>query len=175
MAVQSEHRDELFRSETGLVGWIVRHSTAPYRFHDDLIQDGLLALWIAADTYDPDTGVPFRAYAAMKIRWGITDAMRALDHLKRHHRDQVGDLAPPPPTQLPRHLPGVEPDHADDVAFRVDLDRALDEIDWWPSFVARRVWIDDAPVRIVAGEVERSEAWVWWKLREARTQLTHRM
>ena len=57
----------------------------------------------------------------------------------------------------------------------MDLERALDEIDWWPSFVARRVWIDDAPVRIVAGEVERSEAWVWWKLREARTQLTHRM
>lgn len=53
---------------------------------DDLINIGTLGLIEALDRYDPSRGVPFRAYAEMRIRGAIVDALRQADWVPRSVR-----------------------------------------------------------------------------------------
>jgi RNA polymerase sigma factor FliA len=97
---------------------------------DDLISYGQSGLLEAARRFDPERGVPFRAFANFRIRGAMIDGIRQLSHLPRrvHERlravdDAAGfsegaleDLsAPPPPGQtaldrerrLVEHLAGM--------------------------------------------------------------------
>lgn len=54
---------------------------------DDLVSQGRETLLSAARTYEPDRGVPFRRWAALRIRGGMIDAIRANGSLpKRVYR-----------------------------------------------------------------------------------------
>ncbi len=83
---------------------------------DDLISYGQGGLLDAARRYDPERGVPFRAFANYRIRGSMLDGIRQLSHLPRrvHQRlkafenasafseGALEDLnAPPPPGQTP--------------------------------------------------------------------------
>lgn len=57
---------------------------------DDLESAGLLGLIDAVDRFQPDRGVPFEAYAALRIRGAILDELRRADERGRGH----GDLRP---------------------------------------------------------------------------------
>lgn len=57
---------------------------------DDLESAGLLGLIDAVDRFQPDRGVPFEAYAALRIRGAILDELRRADERGRGH----GDLSP---------------------------------------------------------------------------------
>ncbi len=71
------------RDEEKLVGKIVGFLCRKYHIpaHDDetrqdMFHDGIIGLMDAKQKYDPDTQVPFRAYAGIRIHGAIVDAMR---------------------------------------------------------------------------------------------------
>ena len=43
---------------------------------EDAVQEGMLALMYAIDSFDPSRGVPFESYAALRVRCGIMDYLR---------------------------------------------------------------------------------------------------
>lgn len=56
---------------------------------DELVSAGMLGLVQAAERWRPATGVPFRAYAAQRIRGAVLDAARGLDPLGRDTRVRI--------------------------------------------------------------------------------------
>jgi RNA polymerase sigma factor for flagellar operon FliA len=58
----------------------------------DLIQTGLEGLMDAQRNYKPATGVPFEAYASMKVRWFIMDELRRQDWIPKALRDKCKAL-----------------------------------------------------------------------------------
>lgn len=54
----------------------------------DIVQEGFTGLIIAADKYDCTKNIPFSAYASLRIRWAILDAMYKLSTIKIS-KDQV--------------------------------------------------------------------------------------
>jgi RNA polymerase sigma factor (sigma-70 family) len=141
----------------------------------DLTQDAHAALWKAAHTYDTTLGVPFRAYASQRIRWSLLDAQRDNDTHSRRHRDLIKSGATHAITlthitAASEHLVTVD-DHADAVALAVDLDRAMDRLEWWQDYCIRQRYLHDLPVTLIAREVERSEAWVYLRIRTGLARL----
>ncbi|HEU4582814.1 MAG TPA: sigma-70 family RNA polymerase sigma factor [Polyangiaceae bacterium] len=97
---------------------------------DDLISYGQAGLLAAARRYDPERGVPFRAFANFRIRGAMLDGIRQLSHLPRRVHERLKALesaaafsegvaedlgTPPPPGQtaedrerkLVEHLAGM--------------------------------------------------------------------
>lgn len=78
--------DELVTSHIPLVGHIVRETMQRLPSHvvrDDLISAGMLALVLASRGFDPERGVPFARFAAIRIRGAITDELRTTDWATR--------------------------------------------------------------------------------------------
>lgn len=50
---------------------------------DELVNTGMLGLIDAVDRFDPERGVPFKAYAEIRIRGSIVDALRGADWVPR--------------------------------------------------------------------------------------------
>jgi RNA polymerase sigma factor FliA len=78
-----------------LVGHIVRETMARVPSHvdrDDLSSAGLAALVQAAQSFDPDRGVPFNRYAATRIRGAILDELRSIDWASRSVRRRAREL-----------------------------------------------------------------------------------
>lgn len=60
---------------------------------DDLASAGSLALIRAADTFDPDLGVPFAAYATSRVKWALRDELRSMDWAPREVRIRARQTA----------------------------------------------------------------------------------
>lgn len=60
----------------GLARSLARRYFLPGGDADDLEQEALIALWVAARNYDPDSGVPFEAFAALLIRRRLWTAIK---------------------------------------------------------------------------------------------------
>ncbi len=54
-----------------------------YVAYDDLVSQGREALLLAARSYDPDRGVPFRRWANLRVRGSLIDAVRSSGTLPR--------------------------------------------------------------------------------------------
>ena len=81
--------DELVRENLPLVGHLVREVLGRVPSHvsrDDLISAGMYALAVSASSYDPERGVPFPRFAAIRIRGAITDELRSMDWASRSAR-----------------------------------------------------------------------------------------
>src|SRR5579883_509523 len=59
---------------------------------EDLVAHGIIGLIQAIDRYDPSQGVPFAAWAAIRIRGAVLDAIRTLDLIDAATRHQVRAL-----------------------------------------------------------------------------------
>lgn len=57
--------------------------------HEDLVNQGLLALVEAIDRFDPSYGTQFSTYATLRIRGKIIDYLRSLDWLSRTARHRA--------------------------------------------------------------------------------------
>lgn len=87
--------DELVVTHLPLVGHIVREVVNRLPTHvsrDDLASAGTLALVLAARAFDPDRGVPFGRFAAIRIRGAITDELRAMDWASRAVRAKAREV-----------------------------------------------------------------------------------
>lgn len=82
--------EELFRKNTPLVYHVFnRHFANRFmakNYKEDLIQEGLIALWRACLFYKEETGLQFSTYAYPAIRWGI---YKAYNTLVKHDSNRV--------------------------------------------------------------------------------------
>src|SRR5947209_7846564 len=84
--------DQLIPGHLALVGDLVRELLARLPNHvsrDDLVSAGIAALAAAARGYDPGRGIPFRNFAATRIRGGLLDELRSLDWASRSVRSRA--------------------------------------------------------------------------------------
>jgi RNA polymerase sigma factor for flagellar operon FliA len=87
--------DALVRSHMPLVGHLVRDLLGRVPSHvsrDDLLSAGMLALVTSAQNFDPARGIPFARFAAIRIRGGLTDELRAMDWASRAVRGKARDV-----------------------------------------------------------------------------------
>lgn len=78
-------RNTLVVDHLPLVGYVVSEvaSRSRYVAREDLASAGAEALVRAADTFDPERGVPFGAYARQRIRGSLIDELRRNEWLTR--------------------------------------------------------------------------------------------
>jgi RNA polymerase sigma factor FliA len=87
--------DELVRTHLPLVGHLVRDLLRRLPTHisrDDLLSAGMMALSVCAQSFDPERGVPFGAFAAFRIRGALTDELRSMDWASRSVRSKARDM-----------------------------------------------------------------------------------
>ena len=86
---------ELFHSGLGLVDVIARQvarSVGPTIEYDDLVSAGREGLLHAARRFDAARGVPFLAYASLRVRGAIGDGVRQMSHLPRRAYERLAAL-----------------------------------------------------------------------------------
>jgi len=94
-AVETPSVDDLVRSHLPLVGHLVRELLTRLPAHvnrDDLISAGMMALVLAAKSFDASRGVPFGRFAAIRIRGALTDELRTMDWASRAVRGKAREL-----------------------------------------------------------------------------------
>ena len=87
--------DDLVRHHLPLVGHLVRELLARVPAHvsrDDLTSAGMFALVTSAKSYDPERGVPFGRFAAIRIRGALTDELRTMDWASRAVRGRAREV-----------------------------------------------------------------------------------
>jgi RNA polymerase sigma factor (sigma-70 family) len=63
---------------SGVMESVLSHGTPPHVSREDLHSEGILGLIDAAIKFNPSKGVPFRAYAVLRIRGAILDEVRKI-------------------------------------------------------------------------------------------------
>lgn len=87
--------DDAIRRHLPLVGHIVREVLGRVPAHvnrDDLTSAGMLALTLAAQSFDPSRGVPFTSFAGIRIRGALTDELRSMDWASRAVRGRAREV-----------------------------------------------------------------------------------
>ena len=93
-------RDEALRNEIvlknmGLVrscALALRNMYIKFGEVDDVVNEGVIALMEAIETFDPEKGAKFETYATLKIRGAIIDFVRRQDWIPRSVRKFARDL-----------------------------------------------------------------------------------
>src|SRR5437763_11920918 len=84
--------EELVRSHLPLVGHLVRELLSRVPAHvsrEDLLSAGMAALAMAAQSFDPERGIPFGAFAGTRVRGALLDELRSLDWASRSVRREA--------------------------------------------------------------------------------------
>lgn len=118
----TEQQNEMVVETVDLVGHIVAELSARYPRHVDrteLWNAGALGLVEASRRFDPDSGVPFARYAAIRIRGAIIDSTRSRDWATRSVRRRQREVS--------QATVGLEDDHgraptAEEVASFLGID-----------------------------------------------------
>lgn len=84
-------RNRMVVENLPLVGYLVSEvcARATHLSRDDLASAGAVALITAADSFNPDLGIPFGAYARKRIVGAFADDMRASDWASRSTRRRI--------------------------------------------------------------------------------------
>lgn len=90
-----QEQNALVTETLDLVGHIVNEVSARYPRHvdrEELWNAGSLGLVEASRRFDPDSGIPFARYAAIRIRGAIIDSTRTRDWASRSVRRNLRDI-----------------------------------------------------------------------------------
>ena len=90
-----ERVDALVREHLPLVSHLVREVLGRVPTHvdrDDLMSAGMMALTVSAQGFDATRGVPFAAFASIRIRGALTDELRSMDWASRSVRSRARDV-----------------------------------------------------------------------------------
>lgn len=88
-------RNEIVLKNLGLVrscALSLRNTYIKYGEVDDVVNEGVIALMDAIETYDPSRGAKFETYASLKVRGAIIDYVRKQDWVPRPVRKFARDL-----------------------------------------------------------------------------------
>lgn len=90
-----EERDQLVVQNLPLVGYLVSEicMRASHLSRPDLTQVGAIALIQCAQSFDASLGVPFGAYARLRIKGAFADELRREDWATRGARARMSELA----------------------------------------------------------------------------------
>jgi RNA polymerase sigma factor for flagellar operon FliA len=125
--VTAHEREQLIVEHYPLVKIIARQMANRFPKHvdlDELISTGMLGLIDAVDRFDAARGVPIKAYAEIRIRGAIIDAMRQSDWVPRDVRRRSGRIDAARTALRARH--GIEPDR---LAMAAELGVSADDYD----------------------------------------------
>ncbi|WP_306873603.1 sigma-70 family RNA polymerase sigma factor [Arthrobacter bambusae] len=91
LILNRDERNELVLQHLPLVGYLVSElcARASHLSRDDFASVGSVALITSADSFDPDLGVPFGAFARRRIVGAFADEMRASDWATRSARKRI--------------------------------------------------------------------------------------
>ncbi len=91
MHVDIEERNRLVVENLPLVGYLVSDlcARATHLSREDMASAGSLGLVLAAEAFDPSTGVPFGAFARRRITGALMDELRSLDWAGRGTRKRI--------------------------------------------------------------------------------------
>lgn len=95
MTLERQEQDRLIEDNLALVGYHVSEMIRRVPAHvqrDELAAAGSLALVQAARSFNPELGVPFHRYAAVRIRGAIVDELRGMDWASRGARQRARQL-----------------------------------------------------------------------------------
>ena len=89
--MERHERNKLVVENLPLVGYLVSEVWAKARHlsRDDLASAGALALVQSADSFNPDLGIPFGAFARRRIVGAFADEMRSEDWATRGARRRI--------------------------------------------------------------------------------------
>ncbi len=93
--MSTEEQNRLVAETLDLVGHIVAEVSVRYPRHVDrseLWNAGALGLVEASRRYDPESGIPFARYAAIRIRGAIIDSTRTRDWASRSVRRRLREI-----------------------------------------------------------------------------------
>lgn len=88
-------RNEIVLKNLGLVrscALALRNTYIKFGDVDDVVNEGVIALMEAIETYDPERGAKFETYATLRIRGAIIDYVRGQDWIPRSVRKFARDL-----------------------------------------------------------------------------------
>lgn len=88
-------RNEIVLKNLGLVrscALALRNTYVKYGDVDDVVNEGVIALMEAIETYDPRRGAKFESYATLRVRGAIIDYVRSQDWVPRSVRKFARDL-----------------------------------------------------------------------------------
>ena len=88
-------RNEIVLKNLGLVracALSLRNTFIKYGDVDDVVNEGVIALMEAIDSFDPAKGAKFETYASLKVRGAIIDYVRRQDWVPRPVRKFARDL-----------------------------------------------------------------------------------
>ena len=148
-------RNQLVVENLPLVGYLVSEvcAKATHLCRDDLASAGAVALITSADSYNPELGVPFGAYARRRIVGAFADEMRASDWATRSARRRIKETLAVRETLTGAlgRMPTVE-----EIAAAMGVDRAVAEDAL--SDAARTVSsLDDSGIDFVASALPSPE------------------
>ncbi|HEX9999445.1 MAG TPA: sigma-70 family RNA polymerase sigma factor [Actinoplanes sp.] len=85
----TREQETLIRENMALVGHMVREMlfrVPPHVHRDDLASAGYTALVTAVRAFDPERGIPFGRFAAVRVRGALLDELRGMDWASRSVR-----------------------------------------------------------------------------------------
>jgi RNA polymerase sigma factor for flagellar operon FliA len=85
----------LVEDNLALVGHLVREMLAKVPAHvgrDELSSAAMMALVVSAQGFDPERGVPFARFAAIRIRGALMDELRSMDWAARSVRGRAREV-----------------------------------------------------------------------------------
>ncbi|PLS81118.1 hypothetical protein CYG49_03255 [Candidatus Saccharibacteria bacterium] len=85
---QIEEYEILWQRYGKLIEHIARGISAPPQLYEDLVQEGMIALWKTAPKFDPAKGQSLTAFVYPRIRGAMLDYLRERDVLSRGDRDK---------------------------------------------------------------------------------------
>lgn len=90
-ALNRVERNQIVVENLPLVGYLVSElcATASHLSRDDLASVGAIALITSAESFNPDLGIPFGAYARRRIVGAFADEMRSNDWATRGARRRI--------------------------------------------------------------------------------------
>ena len=78
-AGSDEAREELILANRPMVYWLAKKLKVPYNTYQDLIQEGMLALIGAVDSFDPGRNICFSTYAYYKINGRMINFLQRVE------------------------------------------------------------------------------------------------
>ena len=74
-----EAREQLILANRPMVYWLAKKLKVPYNTYQDLIQEGMLALINAVDSFDPGRNICFSTYAYYKINGRMINFLQRVE------------------------------------------------------------------------------------------------
>ena len=78
-AGSEEAREQLILANRPMVYWLAKKLKVPYNTYQDLIQEGMLALINAVDSFDPGRNICFSTYAYYKINGRMINFLQRVE------------------------------------------------------------------------------------------------